>query len=92
MSDDIRAIARKRIEAKNGFKILLGVAVVVSLFLTGVWWFTGAREYFWPAWPMAGFAVALAFTGFFAYGPSTHITEADIDAEIAKLQRKSGGA
>lgn len=92
MSDDIRDIARKSLKAKADFKVLLGVAIIVSLIVTGVWFFSGRHDYFWPIWPMLGLAIALAFSGFYAYGPSSHITESAIDAEVERLKRKSGGA
>lgn len=92
MSDDIRNAARKSLKAKNEFKIFFGVAIIVSLIVTGVWFLSGRHDYFWPIWPMLGLAIALAFTGFNAYGPSSHITESDIDAEVERLKRRSGGS
>lgn len=41
---------------------------------------------------MLGLAIGLAFAGFNAYGPSSHITESAVDAEVERLKRKSGGA
>ncbi len=92
MSDDIREAARKSLKAKADFKIFLGVAIIVSLIVTAVWFFSGSDDYFWPVWPMLGLAIGVAFSGFHAYGPSSHITESAIDAEVEKLKRRSGGA
>lgn len=92
MSDDIRDAARKSLKAKNEFKTFFGVAIIVSLIVTAVWYFSGNHDYFWPMWPMLGLAIALAFSGFNAYGPNSHISESAIDSEVERLRRKSGGA
>ena len=61
---------------------------MVNIFLIGVWYFTSGRHtYFWPIWPMLGLAIALAFAGLNAYGPSSRITESAIDAEVERLKR-----
>ncbi|MBX3094344.1 MAG: 2TM domain-containing protein [Cryobacterium sp.] len=90
MTDDIRDVARKSLKAKTDFKIFFGVAIIVSLIVTGVWFLSGRSDYFWPIWPMLGLAIALAFSGFNAYGPSSHITESAIDAEVERLKRRNG--
>ena len=90
--DDIRRAARKSLKAKAEFKNFIGVAVIVSLIVTGVWFLTtGGTGYFWPIWPMLGLGIALAFSGLNAYGPSSRITEAAIDAEVERLKQKPGG-
>lgn len=45
-------------EAKSQFSRLAGQAVLVSLFLIGVWAAAG-RGSFWPIWPIAALALAL---------------------------------
>lgn len=97
MSDDIREVARKRLKAKSDFKVFLGVAIIVSAILVVIWLVTSGfptdfTGYFWPMWPLLGLAIALAFSGYHAYGPGGHVTESDIDAEVERLKRKSGGA
>lgn len=97
MSDDLRAIARKRLKAKADFKVFLGVAIIVALILVAIWLFTigiptNYTGYFWPVWPLLGLGIALAFSGYAAYGPSDHITEDAVDAEVERLKRRSGGA
>ena len=87
MTDDaeLRMIARKRLEARQGFWWFLVVYIVVNLFLVGVWFFTG-MGYFWPAWAMGGMGIALIFTAIAAFtsfgGP---ITPAQVDAEIRRM-------
>ena len=86
--DELRTAARKSLKAKAEFKNFVGVAVIVSLIVTGVWFLTtGGDGYFWPIWPMLGLAIALAFAGLNAYGPSSRISEAAIDAEVERLKR-----
>lgn len=93
MSDDIREVARKRLKAKADFRVFVGIAILVSLLLLAVWFFTsGVGSYFWPGWPIGGLAIAVAFSGYAAYGPSDHVTESAIDAEVERLKRKSSGA
>ena len=61
--------------------------VVLNIFMVAIWFFTG-RGYFWPIWTMLGMGVAVVIAGFAAYGPakSHGITEADVDAEVKKMQ------
>lgn len=90
--EDIRKAARRSLKAKAEFKNFLGVAIIVSLIVTGVWYLTGQGDgYFWPAWPILGLGIAVAFTGLNAYGPSSRITESAIDAEVERLKGKPGG-
>lgn len=92
MSEDIREVARKRLKAKSEFKMFLGIAILVSLMLFGVWLLSsGFGTYFWPGWPIGGLAIAVAFSGYNAYGPSGHVTESAIDAEVERLTRRSKG-
>ncbi len=90
MTDAERDAARKRIKGRRDFWSLLAVLVVVGLFLIGVWYFTGAPHYFWPAWPLLAFAVAILFSGLNAFGVlNRDVTEGDIDAELARKKSTS---
>ena len=40
----------------------------VSLMLIAVWALSG-RDYFWPAWPILGFAIAVIWQAFAVWGP-----------------------
>ncbi len=65
---DLRKQAVNRINAKRGFWSYVGVWVIVSIILTGVWALSG-QGYFWPIWAIGGMGVAALFIGFNAYGP-----------------------
>lgn len=93
-SDDIRAVARARLKARNDFTVMLAIFGVITLLLLAIWFFTtgqpsGFTAYFWPVWPILGMSVAAIFAGLDAYGITRrHITEEDVDAEIARMTKK----
>jgi uncharacterized membrane protein len=70
MSDDeLRKAARKNLKARNDFKVMIAIFIVVALILLAIWFFsTGGTGYFWPAWPYLGLAIAAVFAGLDAYG------------------------
>jgi uncharacterized membrane protein len=93
MSDDeLRKAARHNLKARNDFKVMLAIFIVIILILVAVWFFsTGGTGYFWPVWPILGLSIAAVFAGLDAYGVTRRtITEADIDAEVARMQSKRG--
>jgi CHASE2 domain-containing sensor protein len=95
-TDDVRAVARRNLKARNDFKVMLAIFAVVTVILVAIWFLTtGGRSYFWPVWPILAFVVASVFAGLDAYGLTRrHITEADIDAEVARMnaKRNAGGS
>ena len=60
MTDEQREQAIERIKAKRGFWTHLATYLIVNAFLVVVW-AVGDSSSFWPIWPIAGWAVALAF-------------------------------
>ncbi len=97
MSDEeLRKAARHNLKARNDFKIMLAIFLVVALILIAVWFLsTGGTGYFWPVWPLLGLTIAAVFAGLDAFGITRKtITEADIDAEIARMnaKRNAGGS
>jgi len=86
----IREWARKSLKKKQDFKQLVGVWFAVSILLTAIWALTG-QGYFWPIWAMFGIGIGVLFTGLDAYGPGfkKEITEADIDAEIQRRNKRN---
>jgi len=89
-ADDLRAAAMRRLKAKHDFWNYLGIWGAVSLLLTAIWFFTTPSAYFWPVWPIFGMGIAAMFIGLGAYGPGRRFyTEADVDAEIARMTGRS---
>ena len=73
--------------------IQVGVSVVVSGFLVGVWAITGGG-YFWPVWAALGFALLAAVHAAVVYGLREHRIErmrasrdAAVDVQEAELRR-----
>lgn len=89
-TDELRKAARRNLKSRNDFKVMLAIFIVISLVLIAVWFFhTGGNGYFWPAWPLLGFAIAAVFAGLDAFGITRRqITEADIDAEVDRMTRR----
>jgi len=92
--DELRKLAKTRLKAKAEFKnflwIWLGVSALLVVIWAITWGLTGRVLYFWPAWPIAGMGIAAFFMGLSAYGPTNRlITESDIDAEVARITKKS---
>lgn len=91
--DELRKEARKRIKARNDFWTLLAIFGAVSLLLIVIWGLSASwswNTYFWPVWPILGMAIAALFVGLDAFGITRrHITEADVDAEVARMTRRS---
>jgi hypothetical protein len=84
-TEEERASARKRIEAKRGFVSDLVAYVVINAFLVLMWWGTGAG-YFWPGWVLGGWGAGLVLHAWdtFARVP---VTDADIDTEVRRQRR-----
>lgn len=88
-TDDLRALAKKRLKKKADFKSYLFVWGVVSALLTVSWFFASPGAPFWPGFAIAGMGLAAVFVWWDAYGPSDTITEAAIDAEVERMKGKS---
>jgi fatty acid desaturase len=78
-----RELAIQRLKMKQDFKGIAagGVLAVAICFL--VWQF-GDDSFPWPVWVAFGVAVALVVQGWKTYGPSNHITEADVQREMER--------
>jgi len=76
------AAARQRLDQRRVLQGPLVAYVGVNAFLVLVWAFTGAG-YFWPAWIMAAWGVAMVL-GLWdrLRGP---IRRADVDAELRRI-------
>ena len=84
-----RALARKRIEKRRNLQGTFVAYVVINTFLVGVWAMTGGG-YFWPAWVIAGWGVAMLL-GLWDYLRGA-VTDADIDDELRRMRRGSPAA
>lgn len=87
--DQLRTEAVKRVKAKQNFKRTAGVFVILWAFFIVIWFMT-AKEHtlanFWPIWPILGMGIGLAFMGWSAYGGGDQVTDAQVDAEMRKMQ------
>ena len=83
--DDLREQAKKRLEAKRELRNFAFTFVVVSALLIGIWAITDSG-FFWPVFPIAGMAIALAFQAWNVYGQKP-ISDADIEREVKRQQR-----
>lgn len=81
-TDDERALARKRVQAKRDLGTHVVVYVVVNAFLILIWSLSG-QGYFWPAWVLGGWGIGLVLNVWEVYGRKP-ITEADVDAELRR--------
>lgn len=86
-SDEMRAFARKRIEERRGFVPHLLIYILVNAGLVAIWATTG-QGFFWPGFVIGfwGIGVVMHAWNVFFNRP---ITEADIQREIQRLQRRS---
>jgi hypothetical protein len=82
--EELRATAKKRIEAKRGFFSHLGIYIAINLMLVGIW-ATSDRGYFWPIWPMLGWGVAVAIQGWTTFARPS-ISESAIQKEMDRLR------
>lgn len=88
-AEERRALAIKRIKAKNEFKIHLVVYLCVNGMLTVIWAFTSLGRpllagFFWPIVPLAGWGIGLLIHGYTAYRPNVY-TEDQIQREMKQL-------
>ncbi len=90
MSDDLREQAKQRIQGRRNFWQLLITLAVVTVLLNLIWLLTSPDHYYWPMWPMLGFALALVFGALRAFSPIGPITDAHIDAEVRKMGGDQG--
>jgi hypothetical protein len=88
----LRDVATARLRARHDLRQYLLVWAGVSVLVVAIWAATSATVghplYFWPIWPILGMGIGAAAKASAAYGsPRRLITEADIDAEVARLSR-----
>lgn len=80
-----RKAAHANIRKRKNFQQHLAVYLAVNFMLVVIWAVTGAG-YFWPIFPMLGWGVGIVAHGM--YTRSSQITEADLNAEIARMEKR----
>ena len=90
MTEEVRKYALKQIKKKQDFRQYLRVYAWVSVLVTAIWFFTTPEGPFWPFWVMFGMGIGAITAGLDAYGVLGRkpISEAEIDAEVERLNRK----
>jgi hypothetical protein len=78
--DEDRAWARAHIARRRKLRADVVAYVAINAFLVVVWALTGA-EYFWPAWVLAGWGVALLLD-VWNFNQHRMITDDEIDTEL----------
>lgn len=85
---EIRDQAVQSLKAKRGLNTQIGMWLVTSVVLIAIWAATGTDNFFWPVFPIAGWALGLAIQGWSVYGPGARpISESDIQRESERLRR-----
>ena len=85
---EIRDQAVQSLRRKRGLNTQIGMWLVISVVLTAIWAATGTDSFFWPVFPIAGWALGLVIQGWSVYGPGARpISESDIQRESERLRR-----
>jgi uncharacterized membrane protein len=79
---DARSQAIGRLKHRQSFQQNALIFVAVAVLLVVIWAVSGAG-FFWPVFPIAGMAIALAAQAFQLYGQRP-ITEDEIQAEMRR--------
>jgi hypothetical protein len=87
--EEIRKIATQRVQAKKGFYIHLTVYILVNLMLIAIWYFTGARHYFWPMWVLLFWGIGLIVNGVTVFAIRDMGWEKrEVEKEIERLKKR----
>jgi hypothetical protein len=90
-SEDLREVARKRLEERRGFIPHLIVYLLVNAGLILVWATVAGRGFFWPGFVLLFWGIGLvmhAWNAFFSHP----VTEAEIEREVEQLRSRTGSA
>ena len=82
--DKVHREAAKRVARRRGFQAHLMSFLAVNGFLIMIWVLSGGG-YFWPAFPMGGWAIGLVMHWWSVVAANSHT--ADIQAEVRRLTR-----
>ncbi|GAB3888546.1 hypothetical protein GCM10029964_056400 [Kibdelosporangium lantanae] len=89
-SNDVRAVARKRLEERRGFVPHLIIFVLVNAGLIAIWVATSPDVFFWPVFPLVFWGAGVVMHAWNAFF-SRPITEADVDREVERLDALTDG-
>lgn len=89
--DALREAARKRIKKKRDFQQYLWVWLFVGALTSGIWFFVTPDAFYWPGVVIAGMGIGAFFAALDAFSPAFNkvITEADVDAELERMRKRS---
>ena len=82
------AKAKKRVEARLGFYIHLGVYLGVNTLLT-ILNLTVSGDYFWALWPMIGWGSGLIIHGLFTF---VFTSESSLKERMIEKEMQKGGS
>lgn len=86
--EELRRLARERIEARRGFVPHLIAYVLVNSALIVIWVTVGHVGFFWPVIPVVLWGVGLGMHAWAAFF-SRPITSADVEREMQRLRDES---
>jgi hypothetical protein len=84
--ETLRDRAIQHLKKKSEFRAHLLAYVLINAFLVVIWAVTGAN-FFWPAFPMAGWGIGLVFNAWDVYRRQIP-TEEQVAREMESLQRR----
>jgi hypothetical protein len=85
--EDLRELARRRVEQRQGFIMHAILFLVVNAALFGIWKFTGAR-YPWFLWPLFGWGIGMVGHAVSLFlGPGSASEQRAFDRELERLHR-----
>ena len=85
---ELRTQAVHRLKSRHAFWRTAFTFLVVAGLLVVVWLLSG-MGYFWPIWPFVGMGIGAIFIGINTYSHSGAITDAQVDAEVAKMKKSN---
>jgi len=84
---ELRELARRRVENRQGFIMHAILFLVVNAALFGIWKLTGAR-YPWFLWPLFGWGIGVvAHALTMILGPGSRSEKRAVDRELRRLHR-----
>ena len=89
--EEIRQMARRRVEAKKGFFVHLSMYVIINIFLFLIWFFVagGPGSYPWFLWVLFGWGIGVAANAVavFVTPHNTAWEQKEMEKEMNKLRK-----